>query len=248
MHRKRPIVLAILVLGIAAAAQAALGAGGGNALGAKLCQKNGWQTLQSSSGSPFASQSECVSHAANGGTLFAPKVTATDLGCDVANAQGSDVWLLVATGFTPNSPVTIDGTPLPRTFDNHGSGLFYFIPDSAGSPTTQTFSDGNGLQATVTFEPTGCGTAFTPNVTATDLGCNVPGLQGHDVWLQTATGFTPNSPVTIDGAPLPRMFDNHGSGLFYFIPDSAGSLITETFSDGNGLQATVTFGPTKACP
>jgi hypothetical protein len=85
-------------------------------------------------------------------------------------------------------------------------------------------------------------------VTATDLGCNVPGLQGNDVWIMVATGFTPNSAITIDGTTLPRTFDNHGSNLSYFIPDSAGLVLSQTVSDANGLQATVTFGPTRGCP
>ena len=61
-----------LVLSIAVAL--ALGvpsatAGGGNSANAKLCQKGGWQMLVRADGSSFDSQADCVSYAAQGGTL-----------------------------------------------------------------------------------------------------------------------------------------------------------------------------------
>src|SRR5262245_44102135 len=42
----------------------------GNSLNAKSCQKNGWQGLVTSTGSPFASETDCVSYGAKGGTLY----------------------------------------------------------------------------------------------------------------------------------------------------------------------------------
>jgi hypothetical protein len=45
-------------------------AGGGNAANAKQCQKNGWQSLVTSTGSTFGSQQECVAYAATGGALY----------------------------------------------------------------------------------------------------------------------------------------------------------------------------------
>ena len=71
MRWKRPTALAIVVLAGVIAAQAALGAAGGNALGAKLCQKNGWQALQTSSGGTFGSPGECASYAAVAGVQAA---------------------------------------------------------------------------------------------------------------------------------------------------------------------------------
>jgi hypothetical protein len=47
----------------------------GNSANAKLCQKGGWQTAQTSTGGAFASQDECVAYGAQGGTVFAPSVT-----------------------------------------------------------------------------------------------------------------------------------------------------------------------------
>jgi len=42
----------------------------GNSANAKLCQKNGWTGLVTSSGNPFASEEACVSYAAKGGKLY----------------------------------------------------------------------------------------------------------------------------------------------------------------------------------
>src|SRR5262245_16913197 len=53
-----------LTVGVATAT-----AGGGNSANAKLCQKNGWQTLYPSTGGTFTSEEACVSYLATGGTL-----------------------------------------------------------------------------------------------------------------------------------------------------------------------------------
>jgi hypothetical protein len=45
-------------------------AGGGNSANAKKCQKNGWQTLVTSTGATFASEEECTSYGAQGGVIF----------------------------------------------------------------------------------------------------------------------------------------------------------------------------------
>jgi hypothetical protein len=50
------------------------GDGSGNRLGAKSCQKGGWQNLAGSDGASFASGAECTAYAAGGGTLQ-PKPT-----------------------------------------------------------------------------------------------------------------------------------------------------------------------------
>ena len=60
------VVLAGLVLGIGVATASG---GGGNSANAKLCQKNGWKKLLRSDGTAFRNQGDCVSYAAQGGTL-----------------------------------------------------------------------------------------------------------------------------------------------------------------------------------
>jgi hypothetical protein len=54
-----------LTIGVATAT-----AGGGNSANAKLCQKNGWQSLFDSNGGTFTNEEDCVAYAAHGGTLY----------------------------------------------------------------------------------------------------------------------------------------------------------------------------------
>jgi hypothetical protein len=61
-------VLGVFVLAFTVGVATAT-ASGGNSAAAKLCQKNGWQTLVHSDGTPFANQDDCVSYSAQGGTL-----------------------------------------------------------------------------------------------------------------------------------------------------------------------------------
>ena len=49
----------------------ALGAGGGNAANAKLCQKGGWSKLMDSSAHQFSGEDACVSYAAHDGAVYA---------------------------------------------------------------------------------------------------------------------------------------------------------------------------------
>ena len=52
------------------------GPGPGNSANVHQCQRDGWRSLVTSSGQPFTSQADCISHAANGGVL-APLPTAS---------------------------------------------------------------------------------------------------------------------------------------------------------------------------
>jgi hypothetical protein len=49
----------------------ALGAGGGNATNAKLCQKGGWTKLIDASAHQFTGENACVSYAARDGAIYA---------------------------------------------------------------------------------------------------------------------------------------------------------------------------------
>ncbi len=73
---RRPLLVAVIAAVTASAllvsVSAAEAAKGGNSANAKLCQKGGWQDLVGSEGQSFASEEECVSHAAQGGTLREP--------------------------------------------------------------------------------------------------------------------------------------------------------------------------------
>ena len=154
MHRRLLLIALALVVALGISSSVAL-AGGGNSANAKACQKNGWENLQTSSGSTFASQSECASYGASGGTLFGPRLTATDGGCFESQTEGNvNLWTLSGTGFSPDSSVTINGLPLPFPrwgFDSAGSIIIGWFTDDPGVATSLTFTDGNGVYASVTF-------------------------------------------------------------------------------------------------
>ncbi len=61
-------VVALLAVAVMAG-PASAGKNGPNNANAKLCQKNGWQTLASSTGAPFVSEKDCTSYAAGGGAF-----------------------------------------------------------------------------------------------------------------------------------------------------------------------------------
>ena len=64
------LVAALAVLGLTlTAVPATAGKSGPNNANAKLCQKNGWASLYTSTGGTFTSEKACTSYAANGGEL-----------------------------------------------------------------------------------------------------------------------------------------------------------------------------------
>jgi hypothetical protein len=80
-----------LLAGLLLAALAASGtAVAGNSANAKKCQKNGWQTLVTSSGKSFSSEEECTSYAAQGGALYPASQAPCLNGGWQAPAQRSD--------------------------------------------------------------------------------------------------------------------------------------------------------------
>jgi len=85
--------IAALIAGIVLAALAASGtalATGGNSANAKQCQKNGWQTLVTSTGKSFSGEEACTSYAATGGVLFTSSSAPCLNGGWQAPAQRSD--------------------------------------------------------------------------------------------------------------------------------------------------------------
>ena len=71
MTRLRPMLVLCMVLALTIAVAGAT-AGGGNSANAKLCQKDGWRNWVQADGSAFKNQGDCVSYAAQGGTLTPP--------------------------------------------------------------------------------------------------------------------------------------------------------------------------------
>src|SRR5262249_6532405 len=87
-----------------------------NSANAKLCQKGGWQTLLTSDGKPFASEQDCVSYAAKGGTL---KTQTPDLSVSPGDFTGTGslgekdyqyINPILGGGWTTTFTVTNSGT------------------------------------------------------------------------------------------------------------------------------------------
>ena len=83
------VALAVAVAAIAAGPASAKG--GGNSANAKLCQKGGWQSLFTSTGGTFASQDECVSYGAQGGTILTAPPNLWQAGCEANGGTFSQV-------------------------------------------------------------------------------------------------------------------------------------------------------------
>jgi len=118
-----------LMLGVATATAGK----GGNSANAKLCYKGGWQTLVRGDGSSFASQDECVSYAAQGGTLQ-PKPTST---C----TAGSENFSGFTAGAPGDTPTTFSGGTIDTSYGTAG-GVWQQAPSGiwAGG-----FADGTNL-------------------------------------------------------------------------------------------------------
>ena len=65
-----PVRIALTIYALFVLAVGAASASGGNSAAVKQCQKNGWQTLYTRAGAPFANQKACTSYASNGGVLL----------------------------------------------------------------------------------------------------------------------------------------------------------------------------------
>jgi len=67
-QRMRMVVALCATLALTVGVATATAGSGGNSE-KKLCRQGGWQTVYGTDGTTFASQKECVSYVANGGTL-----------------------------------------------------------------------------------------------------------------------------------------------------------------------------------
>ena len=161
MQARVGAVLSVAVLALFVATGAAL-AGGGNSAVAKMCQKGGWENIQTGTGSPlvFADQDECVAFGARGGVMFAPKLTA-----DPTHVPINTDSIVTGTGFHPNSTgdmhvqvlgggggsITLLGLPTSAT-----GGIVFpttFTDAACANGVTGsefTFTDAFGLHASTT--------------------------------------------------------------------------------------------------
>jgi hypothetical protein len=104
------VCCAALALTVGVATATAGNGDGGNSAAAKACQKGGWKNLVRSDGSLFKNQGDCVSYAAQGGTLK-PKPTCT---------AGSENFSTAADNSTPT---TFSGGTIDSAYDTTPAGV-----------------------------------------------------------------------------------------------------------------------------
>ena len=136
----KKVIFGLLVAATAAVVAVPLAVaapGNGNSDNAKLCQKDGWQSLARSEDhtSGFNNQDDCVSYAAHGGKLVekAPaiiEVPAPTFGLDIKTCsvtvpytQGIDTFLMGVNGHPETEAITGDVTV---------TGSLDGAPDTAG--------------------------------------------------------------------------------------------------------------------
>lgn len=69
---RKIVLLAVVAVSALVVVSNTLAAKPGNSLNAKLCQKGGWENWVRADQTAFANEEDCVSYAAEGGTLTAP--------------------------------------------------------------------------------------------------------------------------------------------------------------------------------
>ena len=157
----------LLIFGVVGASAAI--AGGGNSANAKLCQKNGWQSVETETGGHFADAEACSSYAATGGTLFNPTLTPVFEGCFGIGFGGQVTYyaeyVFSLSGFHPGSVVTFrpPESPYPYpgftiTTDAVGSGTTApaLLVEQPGAPGGLEATDAQGVDGVVEFTAATC--------------------------------------------------------------------------------------------
>jgi VCBS repeat-containing protein len=135
------------------------GPGPGNSPNAKSCEKGGWQDLVRSDGSVFASQGECTSYAAQGGTLR--PVNQGPVAEDDANSVKEDAAPNSVSGNVLSNDTDADGDSLSVTSTGtfslaHGSLVInadgsYSYTLNNSDPAVNALNDGDTLIEAFTY-------------------------------------------------------------------------------------------------
>jgi hypothetical protein len=121
--------LALLATAVLCLSQAAVAsAAGGSSANAKLCQKDGWQTVFRADGSRFANEGDCVSYAAHGGMPTSQALSdCQSFGGTYATGKAPELW--TCNGFTATDE------------SDYGNKVATLLQDcSAGGGNRESFS------------------------------------------------------------------------------------------------------------
>ena len=181
-------------------------AGGGNSPSAKKCQKDGWQTLVTSTGAAFTSEEQCTSYGARGGAYYPLSQAPCLNGGWQAPAQRGD-----GTGFTSEADCTAytagNGvvykptlTALPSTVKENENIAFSaagFHPNSTGQLTIVTLP--LNVSSTLVAVTDGNG-GFTGGSSVFTTGACALGETGEQLTWVDGSGVHASATVTLDCA------------------------------------------------
>lgn len=192
----RTLAVAMMVLAGLLAMSPAVGAkpgnngGPGNSGAAQQCKQGGWQSLVREDGSGFANQGDCVSYAAQGGTLTVPDTRTMSLSWiyRTQHPGSSQYEICYARISVANFPAGEHTITIAKV-----SGV----------------GDPNGITLTVSVGPDGKGSADTSQVYGEGLlgawyASTEPGDMNIDEWQAVVTATTADGLVTTSTASCQR--------------------------------------------
>ncbi len=185
------LVMGALVFGTAASADT-----GGNSANAKLCQKGGYVNYARADGTTFASEGQCVSYAAQGGTLVPLPDLRLNTKCitDAASHTLNCTFTVTNIGAGPTNGASI---LLQSGMSTTTNGTFA----SAASSGTCTFVNDPNNRPTITF-PQG-----TTNAAEAIVECAGPLAPGQQLAATVSVGIgtvAAGSPITVTAAVDPN--------------------------------------------
>jgi hypothetical protein len=202
MKSKYLTFLAIAAIALTAGIATAT-AGGGNSANAKKCQKDGWQTLVTSTGATFSSEEQCTSYAARGGTVYPASQAPCLNGGWQAPAQRSDGTAFGSEAdciaYTSGNGVvykpTLVATPsLAGEEENIAVVASGFHPNSSGQWTIVTLP---GNVSSILLAVTDANGGFTGSSVFTTGACAL-GLTGAQYTYVDGSGVHASTSATLD--------------------------------------------------
>ncbi len=177
-------------------------AGGGNSANAKKCQKNGWQTLVTSTGAAFTSEEQCTSYAAQGGAVYsATPCLNNGWQAPAQRSDGSafgseaDCITYVAGNGVVYKPILKAEPSVVKEGENVAISASGFHPNSSGQLTVVTLPI--NVPNTLLAITNGSG-GFTGGSTGFDPGACALGYTGVQVSYVDGSGVHASASVTLD--------------------------------------------------
>jgi hypothetical protein len=222
-----PVRIALTVCALFLLAVGGATASAGSFAAVKQCQKNGWQTLYTRAGAPFANQKACTSYANHGGVLL-PQAALICLNAGWVSL-GPNSNTLFANEQACVDDVRAGGTPVPAGADLSlsiaGAGDINSIDDICNPGWRINVTNNGPVDAFVVveiavdnyFAATGAnpGWSIPERITATDTSLTLRTSRtitaGTTAWLEASTcGTTGSVSVFSSGAQDPDSTPGNG--------------------------------------